>query len=142
MMKGELLRDTHRGQIAGVCAGIAEYFGWELWLVRIIAVSGFLLTGSVFFVGYIIAWIVLDKKKHISEHSVLAGDSAAKASPRETLDMAKIEVKSKVWQAGAPPNIVLSDIERRFLRLERRLRCVESYVTSSEFQLNRELRKL
>jgi len=41
--KRELLRDDANGKIAGVCAGIADYFGWELWLVRIITVSAIFL---------------------------------------------------------------------------------------------------
>ena len=33
--RGELTRDPDKGKISGVCAGVAEYFGIELWLVRI-----------------------------------------------------------------------------------------------------------
>lgn len=63
-IKRELYRDQEKGRVAGVCAGLAEYFGWELWLVRIIFVSGFLLTGgSFFFVGYVVAWFILDKSQ-------------------------------------------------------------------------------
>lgn len=46
--------------IAGVCAGIAEYFGWDIALVRILY-----LVLSIFSAGfpgvlvYIILWIVM-----------------------------------------------------------------------------------
>jgi len=51
--------------IAGVCAGIAEYFGWEIALVRII----YLLVSifSAAFPGiiiYIILWIVMPEKEN------------------------------------------------------------------------------
>ena len=144
-MKGELHRDMDRGQIAGVCAGVAEYFGWELWLVRIITVSGFLLTGSAFFVGYIIAWMVLDKKTidhEADNHQVIENEFTSDSKPKKATKKTKVEVKSKVWQAGEPPAIAFNDIERRFGRLEKRLRRMESYVTSSEFELNREFRNL
>ena len=34
-MSKELYRDTRNGKIGGVCAGIAQYFGIEPWIVRI-----------------------------------------------------------------------------------------------------------
>jgi phage shock protein C len=53
-----------------------------------------------------------------------------------------IEVKNKVWQAGEPPKQAFRDIQVRFRHAEERLRNVEKYVTSKEFQLNRELSQL
>lgn len=51
-----LYRSTDNKMIAGVCAGIAEYFGWDPTLVRV----GFVLLsmGSVFFPG-ILAYLVM-----------------------------------------------------------------------------------
>ena len=60
--RGELYRNTSQGKLAGVCAGIADYFGWETWLVRILVVSGVLLGMGWFIVIYIAAWFILDKK--------------------------------------------------------------------------------
>ncbi|MFP4023304.1 MAG: PspC domain-containing protein [Thiohalospira sp.] len=50
---------------AGVCAGIAEYFGWDIGLVRIL----YLLISifSAAFPGiivYIILWIVMPQENH------------------------------------------------------------------------------
>lgn len=61
-MHKTLYRDPVNGKLGGVCAGLAEYFGMETWLVRILAVSAFLL-GVGFFatVAYIAAWLMLDK---------------------------------------------------------------------------------
>lgn len=141
--KRQLYRDPQKGRIAGVCAGLAEYFGWELWLVRIIFVSGFLLTGgSFFFVGYVVAWFILDKKPGSSKGPSKSSNSARDEWPYETENETKVEVKSRVWQAGEPPIQAFHDIERNFEVLERKLRKMESYVTSSEFQLNREFSKL
>jgi len=52
--------------IAGVCAGFAEYFGWDIALVRILylVISIF----SAAFPGilvYIILWIVMPEKKNL-----------------------------------------------------------------------------
>ena len=59
----QLYRDPSNKRIAGVCAGVADYFGLETWLVRILVVTGFfLLAGPFMLVAYIAAWFILDKK--------------------------------------------------------------------------------
>ena len=48
--------------IAGVCAGIAEYFGWEVTLFRVVYVVVSIL--SVAFPGilvYIVLWVVMPR---------------------------------------------------------------------------------
>jgi len=42
-----LYRDPQRGKIAGVCAGLAEYFGVETWIVRLLAISGLIFAGFI-----------------------------------------------------------------------------------------------
>lgn len=138
--KKELYRDMRKGKLAGVCAGVAEYFGWELWMVRIVFISGFLLTGGSFFLlAYVVGWLILDKKPSgvMDKQESKLNFSDYEESPKR-----KVEVKSRVWQAGEPPIQAFHDIDRSFGSLEQRLRKMESYVTSSEFQLNRELNKL
>lgn len=63
-MKMALVRSNNR-VIAGVCGGIAEYFGWDPTLVRIV----FLLVSiiSAAFPGtivYIILWIIMPSYKN------------------------------------------------------------------------------
>jgi phage shock protein C len=145
----QLHRDPQQGKIAGVCAGFAEYFGIETWLVRIATVAATLLLAGPFVpVFYIAAWFILDKKE--PEHGLgsqrntsFAGKHSVKGWRSEADDEdKKVEVKSKVWQAGEPPKQAFYDIKQKFIRIETRLRKVETYVTSSEFQLNREINKL
>lgn len=45
-MSRELYRDPINGKLSGVCAGLANYFGLEVWLVRILVISAALLGGS------------------------------------------------------------------------------------------------
>ncbi|MFT4993760.1 MAG: phage shock protein C [Paraglaciecola sp.] len=145
-----LYRDPDKGKIAGVCAGLSDYFGIELWLVRIIVLSAFFLTAGTFvFVSYIAAWFILDKKPGSTEkydtfkHHGKSPAGTTKGWRNGSDDEEeKINVKSKVWQAGEPPKQAFHDIKQRFSRNEERLRKVESYVTSSEFQLNREINSL
>ena len=60
------LTRSHDQVIAGVCAGMAEYFGWEIALVRILYLV--LSIFSAAFPGiivYIILWIVMPKKHNL-----------------------------------------------------------------------------
>lgn len=143
-MKKELFRDTDKGKIAGVCAGIANYFGWELWLVRIIFISGVLLTGSFFFMAYIIGWFILEKKPSGEGRKAepFGFKDKGKGWVSNAEEEVKVEVKSKIWQAGEPPKQAFKDIHNNYGKLELRLRKLETYVTSAEFNLNREISKL
>lgn len=49
-----LYRDSECGVILGVCAGIAEYFDWPIWLTRAAAIA----LGWFFTVPVIIAYVV------------------------------------------------------------------------------------
>lgn len=143
--KGELYRNPSQGKIAGVCAGLAEYFGWETWLVRILVVSGVLLGMSWFIVVYIAGWFILDKKcLKKGKAQAQENKDTGKTEKSEPDDFAteSIKVKSRIWQAGEPPKQAFRDIRSKFKTLERELRQIERYVTSPEFTVSREINKL
>jgi len=132
-LKRELYRDPSRGKIAGVCAGLSDYFNMELWLVRIIFISAVLLTGGPFFVvAYIACWFILDKKEL----------SANKVIKTEDKEERPVEVKFKVWQAGEPPRRALQDLKEQLARVDSRIQTMEKYVTSPEFTVSHEINKL
>ncbi len=156
----ELFRDTHKGKIAGICAGIANYFGWELWLIRIAFVTGLILNSPLFIVIYIAAWLILSKDKvnyvepghqqknesenyHRSTYSNSQYSTSEQVNRQSTFDHnEQIKVKARVWQAGEPPKKALKDIYGKFKTLEKRLNTMEQHVTSSNFDLSREIDKL
>jgi phage shock protein PspC (stress-responsive transcriptional regulator) len=51
---------THR-KIAGVCAGFAEYFDFDITAVRLIWLIVAIMTGFGF-LAYVIAWIVMPEE--------------------------------------------------------------------------------
>ncbi len=151
--RGELYRNPQGGKIAGVCAGIADYFGWETWLVRILVVSGVLFGMPFLILGYIAAWFILDKKpgshklkvghkfqRHNKQHQSTNSHDAAEAEYEQANE--SIKVKARVWQAGEPPKQAFHDIRRKFRTLEAQLQAIEQYVTSAEFTVSREINKL
>jgi phage shock protein C len=44
-------------QIAGVCIGLSQAYGWDLALVRILAFLGLIFSGGLVFVAYLACWI-------------------------------------------------------------------------------------
>ena len=58
MQKQRLYRSTKDKMIAGVCGGLADFFGLDVSLVRLLAVIMALLGGHGVLV-YIILWIVV-----------------------------------------------------------------------------------
>lgn len=55
-----LTRSNDR-MIAGVCSGIAEYFGWDPTMVRIIYVLATVFTAFSGTFVYILLWIVMPR---------------------------------------------------------------------------------
>ena len=63
-----LMRPRAERKIAGVCAGLAEYFDLDITLVRVLWLVVTLFTGIIFgLIAYIVAWIVMPEEP---EHSI------------------------------------------------------------------------
>jgi phage shock protein C len=60
-MEKKLYRDEHNKVIGGVCSGLAQYFGVDVTIVRLVFVFA-VFTAAVGLAAYIILWIVLPKK--------------------------------------------------------------------------------
>ena len=60
-MEKKLHRDEHHKVIGGVCAGLAEYFGTDVAIIRAIFVVALLLKGGGV-LAYFVLWAVLPKK--------------------------------------------------------------------------------
>jgi phage shock protein C len=122
-----LRRIPQRGVIAGVCAGIAEYFDWNVKILRATLVIAFVFSG--FFpivIVYCVLWYALDPIEGDTPSSGGypggGGDSPYGSAPARRPSMAEVTA--------------------RFERLDARLRGIEECVTDGEFELRRELKKL
>jgi len=52
-----LFRPLAGRQIAGVCLGLSQAYGWDIALVRILTVLGLIFTGGIVAVAYVACWI-------------------------------------------------------------------------------------
>ena len=116
--------DRKNRKWSGVCAGVADYTGIDVTLVRISAVVLTLLGG---FPWTLIAYWV-----------------AAWMAPRKPSELyAQNSEDKKFWQGvRANPARTTRDVRSRFRDIDRRLADVETYVTSADNQLAREIEKL
>ena len=129
MRDRQLYRDPSNGKLTGVCAGIANFFGLEIWLVRILVVSAALLGGSFLIVlAYIAFTLMLEKQPYEYQESI--------KEKQEHI------IKNKAWKAGQTPDQLLNNIDRELQQVDIGARNIEAYVTSESFQVNREFSKL
>ena len=115
--------DKRNGKVMGVCAGIADYTGLDVTLVRIAMVAGIILgSGALLPVYFITGWIANDQ-------------------PREIATDNKDE--RKFWQGvRASPSQSARDIRGRMRDIDRRLAEIEQYVTTENRSLAREIEEL
>jgi phage shock protein C len=54
-----LVRSRKGRMLGGVCAGVADYFGVDVTLVRVIVVVIAVITGGVGVLAYLAAWAII-----------------------------------------------------------------------------------
>ncbi len=94
-MNQTLFRIPSRGQLGGVAAGLAERFGIDVAIVRIILVIGLIFTHGIFFWIYIILWATLPVQ-HSWQTASVDANATTDSSFNETLTNMKKD-SSRVW---------------------------------------------
>jgi phage shock protein C len=107
----------------GVCSGIADYTGLDVTLVRIMVAGAVFMSGGSVLPLYFIAGFIADDK------------------PRD-LAMDDRE-EQRFWQGvRQSPARTARDIRSRMRDIDRRLADIESYVTTENRSLAREIEQL
>ena len=57
-----LIRDLTRGNLGGVCAGISNYFGTDITIIRLLFIVLFFIPSVPIILIYIILWIITPEK--------------------------------------------------------------------------------
>ena len=115
--------DKQNGKWAGVCAGIADYTGIDVTIVRIAFIVATIM-GSGF---PILAYFLIAMMSPVKPRELYADD------PEE----------QKFWQGvRRSPRSTARMVRSRFREVDRRLADVEAYVTSSNSRLAREIEQL
>ena len=116
-------RDKRNGRFLGVCAGIADYTGFDVTLVRICLIAAIVMgSGAPLLLYFIAAMMTPDKPSQFA---------VADTEERQ------------FWQGvRASPTRTARDIRSRFKDIDRRLADIESYVTTENRSLAREIDQL
>jgi len=48
--------------VAGICAGVADYFGIDVTLVRVIVAVISVITGGAGILAYLVAWVIIPEE--------------------------------------------------------------------------------
>ena len=113
-------RDKRNGKINGLCAGIADYTGFDVNLVRVCFLATVFMSGGSVLPFYFIAAMVTPTKPREFEHTDYE--------------------ERHFWQeVRASPNRAARDIRSRFRDMDRRLADIESYVTTENRSLAKEI---
>lgn len=117
-----LYRDKHNGKLMGVCAGIADYTGVDVFWIRLIAIGSLFITSGSSIFAYFIAGFLLNKKPPY---------------------LYRDEGEQKYWQGvRQSPRRTAREIKASFRDIDRRLAAVEAHYVSSNPRLTAEIERL
>lgn len=121
MTPRRLVRDSQRRWVGGVCAGVANYLAVPVFFVRLCMIP-LIMTPLLPFtvIAYVIACVVIPP-------------SSQQDQPVDT------EREEFRRSALAAPSATFGQVRHRMRDLEHRIRRMEAYVTSPEFEIDREL---
>jgi phage shock protein C len=116
-----LFRDKENAILAGVCAGIAEYFGLNRKGVRLVTFIFMLF--PPFFAFVVVSYVIL-----------------AIVLPVKPGDLYENSEQAEFWRGVSnAPSDVFGSLRHRFRELNHRLEKMEAFVTSREFEIDQEL---
>jgi len=157
--KKRIYKSTRDKKIAGVCAGIAQYFEVSPFIIRV-GVLGSLFFGPLAFIAYIAAAVIMDrdpdeelyyqrdapkhKYKYKHKHKHRGHSSHAnyhkKRYSREAYDGKSRD--SGVTNTAPLDKRDMRDCVTKFSTLETKLRRLEAAITSKKFKLHSEMKNL
>lgn len=115
-------RNSQRAMVGGVCAGLADYFGFNLRVTRIlVAIAGVMAPPAALLAYFGTVFLV-------------PSDAGTTRAP---------DFDPKFRQAlRSDPGRTIGEVRRRFNNLDARMARLERYVTSPRFNLDQEFKNL
>lgn len=119
--RNRLYRNRKRGLLAGVCAGISDWSGFNLTALRVGVVLLAIPFTAVIVIGYIALALLL---------------------PVAPADMYADEADEKFWRdTRRAPVEGVSSLNNRYRQLDERLQRMEAWLTSREYRIRQEIDK-
>ena len=119
--RNRLYRNRKRGLLAGVCAGISDWSGFNLTALRVGVVLLAIPFTAVIVIGYLALALLL---------------------PVAPADMYADEADEKFWrETRRAPVEGVSTLNSRYRKLDERLQRMETWLTSREYRIRQEIDK-
>ena len=128
-------RDADRGLVAGVCAGIADYFGFRLCAVRAIFIIALFVAFPFAALAYIAVVLLVPSDSRyevVVEREIRCRRRMSRRERRRADAEAREQEQARKTE----------QVRKRYRSLDERLARIERYVTSSRYDLDREFRNL
>lgn len=117
-----LYRNRRDGLFAGVCAGIADYLGWDRTLLRLAVIVAMFIAAPLTILVYVILWIII---------------------PERPANLFSDEREQRFWQSvNLHPSRTVGDLARKFRDIDQRIAAMERKVASPDYDLDRKFRDL
>ena len=129
-----LRRDPWHGKVSGVCAGLAGYYGLNLKLIRIGLIVALFINPLLTIGGYALAAFLMPVLSETPQYGGRSEDNAGSSARSRTAEQAAEE--------ELPPELRFAALKDKFRDLETRTADLEATVTSPEFRLRRDFRKM
>lgn len=115
-------RDPTQGKVAGVCAGLADYFNIDVTLVRVITVISLFVAAPLTLAAYLALAVIL------------------KPAPRGLYHSGEEEA---FWRSvNSRPDQTLTALHARLRGLDQQIVAMEGFIASREFDLRRQFKDL
>ena len=119
--RNRLYRNRKRGLLAGVCAGISDWSGFNLTALRVGVVLLAIPFTAVIIIGYLALALLL---------------------PVAPADLYADEADEKFWrETRRAPVEGVSTLNSRYRALDERLQRMEAWLTSREYRIRQEIDK-
>lgn len=115
-------RDPRNVKLMGVCAGLSDYFNWNVIFVRTLAVIALIWSSGLTVIAYLALGFMLPAK------------------PDSLYDWDSDETFGRSVRRS--PGETFCDIRNRIRVLDLKLQHLEGYVTSRRYDLDRQFRNL
>lgn len=133
-------RNTRDKKIAGVCAGIADYLEVGPFWIRLLTFLSLFVLGPFTIFGYILSIFLLDPDPFLEEER-LERRRRRKARTAHREPPSPEEPPRKPGRKPKREKSKAGDCAAAFRDLEKRLREIESYMTSKSFRLHCEIKR-
>jgi len=127
-----LYRNTRDQKVAGVCAGLADHFNVDHWVIRLAAIGGFFFFNALMFFAYIGAWIAMAPRPK-------QGSVSARYRYDENLHQDR---PVNMFRYQVSPSDRLQTARSRMDEIIERTGRMERYVTSKRYELDKEFSKI